>query len=134
MTYTDIPRHIVLERRRAKRDAKKAREAMTWTAHRGCGWNHRVPTTADPDSWTLARGTADRATGSWTEPDYWVVDPSKPYLFHNGKPLAPCPNVSALQANEAAAIPGGMRRKHLERRYRGMSWNDAVQHGMLVEK
>lgn len=130
------PREVVLERREARKTRKRELEAMGWTAHRGCGWNHKCPTTADLDSWTKPRGTAKPAKAKWEDPPEWIVDPDKPYTHHNGQALGPCPNVGPLKANEAAAIPGGTRKKRLNRKYgpKRMSWNDLVQHGMMVEK
>ncbi len=125
--YTPIPREKVLARRDARRKHRKELETRAWGNHRGCGWNHKVPTTADPDSWTLARGTANAVKSRWTDPAYWVVDPQI------GETRS-CLNVGPVFANECAAIPTGTRKKHLERRYLGMSWNDKVQHGMIVEK
>ncbi len=122
-----IPREVVLARRKARRQHRQELETRNWGNHRGCGFNHRCPTTANLDNWTKPRGTADRAIERWTDPPEWIVDPQI------GETRS-CLNVGPVKANECAAIPNGTRRKNLERRYRGMSWNDMVQHGMMVEK
>lgn len=129
-----MDREKVLARRKARKQHRMELEALEWDAHRGCGWNHKVP---GYKRWSVmeSRGTANRATERWTDPPEWEVDPSKSYTHHKGKCLAPAPDIGPLTANEAAAIPNGMRKKRLNRHYGGrMSWNDMVQHGMMVEK
>lgn len=135
--YDGIPREKVLARREAKRRHLNELEALQWDAPL-CkeAWNHWVPGGEEIADSLEPRGTAKPGTERWTDPPEWIVDPSKPLTHHpvTGKKLAICPNVGAPTANECAAIPGGMRRKTLNRKYRAMAWNDAVQHGMIVEK
>ena len=128
-----MDREKVLARRQASRRHRQEMETRNWPPPL-CreAWNHKVPGFT---GWALLpRGTAKPAKTRWEEPEYWEVDPSKPYTYHNGELLAQCPDVRVPVANELAAIPSGMREKKLNNHYRAMSWNEAVQHGMIAER
>jgi len=130
-----IDRELVLQRRKARRDAKKARRATR--SERGCGWNHRVPGAEVLDDLCEPRGTANPAKSDWKDPEWAEVDREIPGVWLNGHYVrngSKTHNIGAARANECPSIPAGKRRKHLEREWRGMSWNDKVQHGIVVER
>ena len=128
-----VPNREIAKKRKQKRDKRKAGPQRVY---RGCGWNHRVPGYPSLTEDFKKRGSHKRAWGKWEEPEEWLPDREKDTITMCGVVVingSSCKNVGAPIANECAGIPPLKRPKGRFISGR-MSYNVAVQHGIVVEK
>ncbi len=124
------------EREKSRKRKRGKRKAGPQRSYRGCGWNHKVPGYPPVTEGFKKRGSHKRAWGKWEEPEEWVVDREVPAIVIRGEIVvngSSCTNVGAPIANECAGIPPLKRPKGRFISGR-MSYNVAVQHGIVVEK
>lgn len=124
------------ERDKTRKRKRGKRKAGPQRSYRGCGWNHKVPGYPPITEDFRSRGSHKRAWGRWKEPDEWAEDREKPGIVMRGVIVqngSSCSNVGAPIANECAGIPPG---KRPQGRFisNKLSYNVAVQHGIVVEK
>ena len=124
------------EREKAPKRKRGKRKAGPQGSHRGGGFNHKVPGYPSLTEDFKKRGSHKRAWGKWEEPEEWLPDREKPAMRMCGVIVingSSCLNAGAPIANECAGIPALKRPKG--RFISGkMSYNDAMQHGMIKER